>query len=75
VFAGSTPIGGLVTGAIASTFGAAVAIGLGGAASLATGVGAIARLRGRPMRPLPISRVPEPTRTADPIPTPGAART
>jgi MFS family permease len=70
VFAGSTPIGGLVTGAIASTFGAAVAIGLGGAASLATGVGAIAWLRGRPMRPLPISRVPEPTRTADPIPTP-----
>ncbi|MEA2673300.1 MAG: hypothetical protein QOI92_492 [Chloroflexota bacterium] len=70
VFAGSTPIGGLVTGAIASTFGAAVAIGLGGAASLATGIGAIAWLRGRPMRPLPISRVPEPTRTADPIPTP-----
>jgi MFS family permease len=75
VFAGSTPIGGLVTGAIASTFGAAVAIGLGGAASLATGVGAIAWLRGRPMRPLPISRVPEPTRTADPIPTPRVART
>jgi MFS family permease len=70
VFAGSTPVGGLVTGAIASSFGAAVAIGLGGAASLATGIGAIAWLRGRPMRPLPISRVPEAARAADPMPTP-----
>jgi MFS family permease len=50
VFAGSTPVGGLVTGAIASSFGAAVAIGLGGAASLVTGIGAITWLRGRPMR-------------------------
>lgn len=33
VFAGSTPIGGLIAGAIASTFGTPVAIGLGGAAS------------------------------------------
>jgi len=73
VFAGSTPFGGLVTGAIASSFGAAVAVGLGGAASLATGIGAMAWLRGSPMRPssaLPLSRVPEPARAADPIPTP-----
>jgi MFS family permease len=51
VFAGSTPIGGLLSGAIASSFGAALAIGLGGAASLVTGLGAIAWLRGRTMRP------------------------
>jgi MFS family permease len=50
VFAGSTPVGGLLTGAVASSFGAAVAIGLGGAASLLTGLGAITWLRGRPMR-------------------------
>jgi MFS family permease len=73
VFAGSTPVGGLVTGAIASSFGAAVAIGLGGAASLATGLGAITWLRGRPMRPSgaqPLTRAPDPIRAADPIPTP-----
>ena len=46
VFAGSTPIGGLLSGAIASSFGAALAIGLGGAASLLTGLGAITWLRG-----------------------------
>ena len=47
VFAGSTPFGGLVTGAIASGFGAAVAILLGGALSIATGVAAMASIRGR----------------------------
>lgn len=62
VFAGSTPIGGLVTGAIASSFGAALAIGLGGAASVLTGLGAITWLRGRPMRPP--SQVP--VRSAEP---------
>jgi MFS family permease len=73
VFAGSTPVGGLVTGAIASSFGAAVAIGLGGAASLATGLGAMAWLRGRPMRPsgaLPASRVAEVARATEIIPAP-----
>jgi MFS family permease len=73
VFAGSTPVGGLVTGAIASSFGAAVAIGLGGAASLATGIGAITWLRGRPMRPsgaLPSSRVPTTAGATEIIPTP-----
>jgi MFS family permease len=52
VFAGSTPVGGLLTGAIASSFGAAVAIGLGGVASLLTGLGAMTFLRGRTMRPV-----------------------
>jgi MFS family permease len=56
VFAGSFPIGGLVTGAIASTFGASVAIGLGGAASLVTGLAGIRWLRGRTMRPPVIVR-------------------
>jgi hypothetical protein len=46
-----------MSGAIASTFGAAVAIGLGGVASLLTGLGAIRFLRGRPMRqPKPVAR-------------------
>ena len=53
VFAGSTPIGGLVTGAVAASFGAAMALGLGGIASLATGLGATVWLRGRPLRPAP----------------------
>jgi MFS family permease len=68
VFAGSTPIGGLLSGAIASSFGAALAIGLGGAASLVTGLGAIAWLRGRTMRPAgPVpARTSDPTRTSDP---------
>lgn len=47
VFAGSTPFGGLLTGAIASGFGAATAIVFGGALSLATGAVAIASIRGR----------------------------
>ena len=59
VFAGSTPVGGLVTGAIASSFGAAVAVGLGGAASLLTGLVSISWLRGRTMRPPKAVPVPE----------------
>ncbi len=47
VFAGSTPFGGLLTGAIASGFGAATAILFGGALSLATGAAAMASIRGR----------------------------
>jgi MFS family permease len=47
VFAGSTPFGGLVTGAIASGFGAATAITVGGALSVATGIGAVATIRGK----------------------------
>ena len=47
VFAGSTPFGGLITGALASGFGAAFAIAAGGALSLATGVVAAFSIRGR----------------------------
>jgi MFS family permease len=73
VFAGSTPVGGLVTGAIASSFGAAVAIGLGGVASLATGIGAITWLRGAPMRqPKPASPRAEGTAIVEGIATDSA---
>jgi MFS family permease len=47
VFAGSTPIGGLVTGAIASSMGVAFAIGLGAVLSLATGLFSLSWLRGK----------------------------
>lgn len=72
VFAGSTPVGGLLTGAIASSFGAAIAIAVGGAASLLTGLGAISWLRGRPMRPPKAARVPETAALADSIAPEGA---
>ena len=55
IFAGSTPIGGLLMGAIASGLGIAVAMVVGGVLSLAVGVVAFAwiRRRGldRPVRP------------------------
>ena len=47
VFAGSTPVGGLATGAIASTAGVPFAIGLGAALSLVTGLLSLSWLRGR----------------------------
>ncbi|MES1239898.1 MAG: MFS transporter [Chloroflexota bacterium] len=47
VFAGSTPVGGLVTGAIASSVGVAFAIGLGAVLSLITGIVSLSWLRGR----------------------------
>jgi MFS family permease len=47
VFAGSTPVGGLVTGAIASSAGVPFAIGLGAVLSLATGLLSLSWLRGR----------------------------
>jgi MFS family permease len=42
VFSASVPIGGLAMGAIASAFGTAVAIGVGGVLTLIVGVGALA---------------------------------
>jgi MFS family permease len=47
VFAGSTPFGGLLTGAVASAFSAATALVFAGGLSLVTGVTAIAAIRGR----------------------------
>ena len=45
VFAGSTPIGGPLMGWVAATFGPALSIGLGGLASAAAGIGALAWVR------------------------------
>jgi MFS family permease len=57
VFAGSTPFGGLITGALASGFGAAMAITVGGALSLVTGLGAIASIRGKTIHARPSRQV------------------
>jgi MFS family permease len=46
VFAGSTPIGGLIAGSIASTWGAPAALLFGGVVSAAVGLGAILMGRG-----------------------------
>jgi MFS family permease len=72
VFAGSSPFGGLLSGAIASGFGAALAIGLGGVACVVTGLGVFRPLRGRPLRPSSGATVrpPDPVRASEPIPTP-----
>jgi MFS family permease len=45
VFAGSTPIGGLIAGSLASALGAAAAIGIGGAATMVVGGSALIWLR------------------------------
>jgi hypothetical protein len=82
VFAGSTPLGGLIAGALASALGAAAAIGIGGAATIVVGAAALAWLRrhraraataGRPpeaVAAMPAPRrgslAPEPTRQAAP---------
>jgi MFS family permease len=47
IFAGSTPIGGLLMGAIASALGIEIAMAAGGALSLAVGLGAYAWIRRR----------------------------
>jgi MFS family permease len=56
VFVGSTPIGGLLMGAIASTYGASVAVTLGGALSIATGLAGLAWLRHIHVRRRPATR-------------------
>jgi MFS family permease len=57
VFAGSTPIGGLITGAVASGLGAAMAIVLGGSLSFLTGLGAIVSIRGKTIHARPARAV------------------
>jgi hypothetical protein len=42
VFSASMPIGGLAMGAVASGFGASIAIGVGGVLTVALGLGALA---------------------------------
>jgi MFS family permease len=55
IFAGSTPIGGLLMGGIASSLGIGIAMAVGGALSLAVGIGALIWIRrralDRPLRP------------------------
>jgi MFS family permease len=78
VFAGSTPVGGLIAGALASAFGVATAIAIGGGASLVVGLGGYAwyrRLRARQpgvnarARPIRASAVVgNPTTLATPVP-------
>jgi MFS family permease len=50
VFAGSTPIGGLIAGALASSLGPAAAIGIGGAVTVVVGTLALLWLRGHRAR-------------------------
>jgi MFS family permease len=71
VFAGSTPIGGLVTGAVASSVGVAFAIGAGAVLSLATGLLSISWLRGqrRPEQYRPGSTAPASASRANPVAT------
>jgi len=45
IFVGSTPIGSLIVGAVASAFGTDVAVALGGALSVAAAIGALVWLR------------------------------
>jgi MFS family permease len=71
VFSASVPIGGLAMGAIASAFGTAVAIGVGGILTLVVGVGALARGR-RGAFAIPAASAP--AGSAGPAPGPAAAR-
>jgi MFS family permease len=48
VFAGSTPVGGLLFGWLASTAGIAIAVGIGGLGALAIGIAALLWMRGQP---------------------------
>jgi MFS family permease len=52
VFAGSTPIGGVIAGALASALGAAAAIGIGGVSTLAVGAVGLFWLRRHQSGPL-----------------------
>ena len=54
VFAGSTPIGGPASGAIASAFGIATAVAFGGVMSLLVGVAGWSWLRRQPVEPSPL---------------------
>jgi MFS family permease len=68
VFAGSTPIGGLIAGALASALGAAAAIGIGGAATIVVGAIALAWLRRHRARAAVAGRPPAMVRTTSAAP-------
>jgi MFS family permease len=69
VFLGTTPVGGLIAGALASAFGPAAAIGLGGAVALIVGVAGLAWRRRLPALVVP-SRGPGAVRTVESPPLP-----
>ena len=71
VFSASVPIGGLAMGAIASAFGTAVAIGVGGILTLIVGVAAL--VWGR-QGAFAIPATSAPTSSAGLMPGPGVAR-
>ncbi|MEW5992696.1 MAG: MFS transporter [Chloroflexota bacterium] len=66
VFAGSTPIGGLMTGILASAFGVPLAVAVGGAGSLIVGLAAFAWYRRMSRSPAPASRPVETAAAAAP---------
>lgn len=68
VFAGSTPIGGPASGAIAASFGIATAVAFGGVMSALVGIGGLLWLRSRPAAP-PLEQVVVPGLAA-PVMTP-----
>ena len=71
VFSASVPIGGLAMGAIASAFGTAVAIGVGGVLTLIVGLGALAWGR---KGAFAIPQASVPAGSAGLVPGPGVAR-
>jgi MFS family permease len=73
VFAGSTPIGGLLMGGIASAYGVATSLALGGIACAVVGLGGITWLRTRGGRAALDSVRPE-AGHGHPAPEPGARR-
>jgi MFS family permease len=74
VFAGSTPIGGLVAGAIASLYGVPVAIAFGGAGSLVVGLAAYGWYRSH-REAAKARRAPRSVEPAPPLIEPGLADT
>jgi MFS family permease len=66
IFAGSTPIGGPVMGGLASVFGVAISLAIGGVLSAAVGIGAFAWIRRRGLDRRPLRAW-----SADPAPTAG----
>lgn len=75
VFSASVPIGGLAMGAIASAFGTAVAIGVGGVLTLVVGVGALAwGRRGAFALPATGAQASAQASSAGLVPGPGVAR-
>jgi MFS family permease len=80
IFAGSTPIGGPLMGGLASLFGVAVSLAIGGVIATVVGVGALVWIRSRGLDLGPIRPAPDPgwtgatDRGAGNVPLPDAVR-